>query len=152
MFPLWHKGGHLALSGNSRGWHTGSHQEGKETQAGKGGEKKLRKTDLCGSILFIFFLVAFIYFHVLQRLCFVCSLVLSYFGTPFFSAHPRAVSPSRSSSPTLPPSLPLFAQLDLMEQWPNDKNPGEQTHLDSPPAATRDTDTPARYCSPFNTS
>lgn len=30
-------------------------------------------------------------------------------------------------------SLPLFTQLGLMEEWPNDKDPGEQTHLDSPP-------------------
>lgn len=57
------------------------------------------------------------------------------------------------SPPIVPlhPSLPFFTQLDLMEQYPNDKGPGEQIHLDSPPATTRDTAHWRRCCFPFNT-
>lgn len=118
--------------------------------------KKLRKRLICMIPYSFFSIWLRLYASIPFNICllfactffsFFCSFVLSYFlsyfGPRIVLAHPRVVSHSCSPSLPLHLSFPLFTQLGLMEQWPNDKDPGEQTHLDSPPAATRDPCTPA---------
>lgn len=107
---------------------------------------KVEKIDLCDttvSFLFGYFCSpSFIVFLLCNLFPSVLSCFLSYFGTPIFrhALGPRLILIPVPLSPFI--RLPLLTQLGLMEQWPNDKDPGEQTHLDLPPAATRDTYTP----------
>lgn len=131
MFPLWCAEWHPSLSGNSRSWQTrvdGCRYGRKRIR------KELKKTDVCNMIqrpfLCGYFLFAFLV--IFMGFLFHFNLILA---LPF-STHPQALSYSHSPFLSLHPSLTLFTQLGLMEQWPNDEDPGEQTHLDSPPAAT----------------